>query len=724
MSVAARYATQSPMQMPPDARRANTSRPLAAPPTQPPAMQPTGGPRSHPLATGAPRSHPLGTGAPPSQPQQAPLSQPQRLQLSGLIDDRIRGVTARDRQRAWLVNTVVLAQALITLMVVPGYLLPSPNLPILLTLGVALVFYLAAFIFNRWRRELRVAVYMLIGGGALATTAQVFVTAVLTSSSEHTAQSALLFLPIILEAGLFLTPELTLLVASAAAIVTASAILLALALSAESSNLLSQAYLVMVYTLGLETFIGYLAWRLAQFIYETVKSAQADEDLRFTQARLSAAQRQMNEQRRQLIQDVAAIQMAVSNVLANQYDTFIEPPEGDLAPLAQSLNLVIQQLRSTNELERRLRKTESEVPTIVESLGRLTTGVAVTQPSDTPTDSSLFAVRAALSQAHAVLARRQARLQEAAAQIADQVRHGREGLATAMNESTQSQQIAGKLVALVESLQETAKRQTEMLAQARRSLALVLPPELTRETAGQLTGGPGDLAGLSDDLGIRHIYTSELPILGSEGPEAIGIQPLGALTPSGEMPAAIPAAEASDTEASGEFSASLADAWLLLHQLHTQTVAEMRAVSDITHDVGVLSKYVRKGGMELDWLNHSIDTIDRINNQMQQLASLSGAGVEADESGVSGMARTGALSTPRRGPLPTRPLAPDARLATEPDGQPASQTDDAGMAAPGSLSIADLIGSGTFGPADRPADQPEAQSDPNTEPGLDSPHMP
>ncbi|HEX8727916.1 MAG TPA: hypothetical protein VF739_04805, partial [Ktedonobacterales bacterium] len=158
------------MQNPPDPRRAPTSRPISSSSgarQQPSAGRATRALTSGPLPRGA-NSGPLPRGAtsrPLSQPLPGAMSQPNRLQLSGLIEDRIRGRRARDGQRAWLVNTVVLAQALITLMVVPGYLFPSPNLPILLTLGVALVFYIAAFIFNRLRHEVRVAVYMLIGGG-------------------------------------------------------------------------------------------------------------------------------------------------------------------------------------------------------------------------------------------------------------------------------------------------------------------------------------------------------------------------------------------------------------------------------------------------------------------------------------------------------------------------------------------------------------------------------
>jgi hypothetical protein len=602
-------------------------------------------------------------------------------------------------------------------MVVPGYLLPTPTFPILLTLGVALLFYIAAFLFNRLRHELRVAVYMLIGGGVLATTAQVFVTAILSSSSAHTAQSALLFLPIILEAGLFLTPELTLLVASAAAIVTASAILLALALTVDSANLLSQAYLVMVYTLGLEAFIGYLAWRLAQFIYETVKSAQADDDLQFAQARLSAAQRQMTEQRRQLVQDVATIQMAVSSVLAHEYDTRIEPPEGDLAPLAESLNLVIQQLRSTNDLERKLRQAETQIGPLVEMADRLATGTPLAMGTDTPTDGSLYAVRAALSQAHATLTRRQTRLQEVAAQVGESVRHMRQGLSTTTSESAQAQLVAGKLVSLVGALHDTARRQMELLAQARRTLADALPPELTAGAAGEgALLDPGrrdgqasdDLAGLSADLGIMNHYTNEFPVLSPADQDSINIVRLTRQLPAvrdahadGEDGAATDDA-VGGALSQGALTAGLADTWLLLAQLHTQTVAEARAVTDFVLDIGILSKHVRHTGVNLDRINQSIEMIEYGANQMQQLASLSGTDFDAlTDTSVSGMARPGSLSVPRRPPAHSRPLDADARFSANIAGQPPS--DDQGMAPPGSLRLFDLIGSDSLSVTDRPA---------------------
>lgn len=647
--------------------------------------------------------------AAPSQPVRRASTQTRRLQLSGLIDDRIEWVTARERQRAWLVNTVVLAQALITFMVAPGYVFPSVNLAVLLTLAVAIVFYAAAFLFNTWRRELRVAVYMLIGGGALATAAQVFVIALLSHDSAHTAQAALLFLPIVLEAGLFLTPELTLLVASAAAVFTASAILLALALSSDSGNQLSQAYLVMVYALGLEAFIGYLAWRLAQFIYETVKSAQADEDLRFAQARLAATQRQMADQRRQLIQDVSGIQLAVSSALSNEYDMRIEVTEGDLAPLAASLDLVIQQLRSTNELERRLRKMESETVLLIESVSRLASGAAPVPGAEMPTDTPLYAVQAALKQAQVIIARRQARLQEVAAEVATTVKHGREGFANASSESGKAQQLAGQLVSLAESLMQTAQRQADLLAQARRSLALVLPAELTQDVPSAAEGsGSSGLEGLSRDIGISGGDTSDFPILEPSPSDTVGISPLTTPLP------AVNALAASNEDAASAFSdgtlpAGLADAWLALTQLQAQTANETRSAASLFYDMGVLGRYVRTTIAGIDWVNQSLNIIESDAERIQQLAGASGLAADLSDdmgmvgaTGMTATARPAPSSTPRHAPVVTRPLEANARLSIDLGIGSPSQPLESGAGAqesptPGSLRVSDLIGFDVLG---------------------------
>ncbi len=346
-------------------------------------------------------------------------------------------MAARDRQREWLVTTVVFAQALITLMVVPGYLISSANLPMLLTLALALVFYLAAFLVNYLRHDSRVATAILIGGGALATAAQVFVMAFVLHDGPRTAQAALLFLPLTLEAGLFFTPELTLLVTGACAVGTAGAVLLAFALASDTTPL-SEIYLVVVYSLGLEGFIGFLAWRLAQFIKEKVSGSLALDDGRLARA-LQGNQRQITTQQHQLMQDVGAIQFAVSSALAHDYNnTRIDVGTPTLAPLATSLSMLIQQVRATNDMEVKLQRMESQAVPLVEIANRLATGAAPVPGSELPTDSAFYPVAAALNQALVINARRQSRLQEVAVELASSLKHSREGLSNTADESARA----------------------------------------------------------------------------------------------------------------------------------------------------------------------------------------------------------------------------------------------------------------------------------------------
>lgn len=671
-----------------------------------------------------------------SQPLPAGPSQPRRLQLSALIDDRIEGLSARERQRAWLVNTVALAQALITVMVAPGYGISSVNLPMLVTLGVGLFFCLVAFLFNQWRRELRVAVYLLIGGGALATSAQVFVAALLTHDGAHTAQAALFFLPLILEAGLFLTPELTLTVASVASVVTASAILLGLALASDSSSQLSESYLVMVYTLGLEVFIGYLAWRLAQFIYETVKKSQADEDLQFSRAQLSVTEQQISGQRRQLLQDIAVIQMAVSSALSQEYDTGIENVSGDIASLASTVNLLIQQLRSTNELERKVQRMESHAVTLVEMAGRIGSGAGALQRSEAPSDTALYSVAVALQQAHTLVLMRYERLQEAAATVAASLGQARVSFDSTAQESIKAEQFAGSLDALAASLMAIAQRQTELLAQARRALALALPKQLIQ---GELADGSlrepstnSDLAGLGADIGVLRpgltgVYDTLTPI-GEDDDAKIPpmTTPLRALN---ALASEMHAEQTSGTESGshGELPAGLADAWLLLTNLAAQTADEARIASNLSFDLGVLGRHVRQTGQGIARINQLLDVTERDIDRMHQVAG--GASVEslADPHPSLPMAgRPAASSSGRHAPPPTRPLGDDDLVFGETGAAsvvtpPPIETTQSSVAAPGSLRIASLIDADALmsqGPTTPPTPNAELRSDSTGDPDL------
>lgn len=675
--------------------RGDPSQPLAG---RGAPSQPFGrGAPSRPL--GGPLSQPLG--APPSRPAGGPPSQ-RRLQLSEAVENRIEATASRERQRTWLVNTVVLAQALITLALVPAYIIPTVSAPMLATLVAALVVYIAAFIINRMPGKVTSAIFTLVVGGGLVTTAQVFLSATLAHSGAQTAQTALFFTPVIIEAGLFLSPELTLFIAGVSAALTASAILLALALAGNSATELGQAYQIVVYALGVEALVGYLSWQLATFIYQKVTVSQTAEDLRFAQARLDAFQRQMAEQRRQLQRDAGQIQSAVSGMLSHEYDARVDIPDGDLAPLAASLNLLFERLRSTNDLERKVQRMEAEVAPLVDIAGRLADAGASGQSAELVSDAALFPVGVALSNAQAAQSRRLAQLFQLTSDVVDTLRDDRRVLELAATDSAAAWRQAGELVALADTLTHVAQREVELIAQARRLLARLLPHELTDgaqsaerdpllDTSSATSAATGDLGGLGMDIGLLNSgMTSEFDTLPPTDAQAAGIAPM-------TMPMQALGVEAGEGErapstfAPGEIPGELVDSWGLLRQLHTSVAQDQRHVTLLARDLGVLSRLVRQTDANVVWALQALDTTQRQAAQAQALSGGTNAEPVDDSAG-----RQASPSMSRRAPLPTRPLELDARLS-ESDWPAQPDAPSSATPAPGSIRAQDLLGPGEPG---------------------------
>ena len=613
------------------------------------------------------------------------------------MEHRIEAAAARDRQRIWLVNTVVLAQALVTLALVPAYVIPDFSAPMLATLGAALLVYIATFIINRTPGRQSPAIYTLVIGGGVVTAAQVFLGAVLTQSGAHTAQASLFFIPVIIEAGLFLSPELTLIVAAVAAALTASAILLALALAGNSSTELGDAYQVVVYALGVQALVGYLSWQLATFIYEKVTAAQTAEDLRFAQARLEAFERQMAEQRRQLQREAGLIQTAVSSMLSHEYDARVEIEDGELAPIANSLNLLFERLRSTNEMERKVQRMEAEVPPLVDYAARMADPGAPAQQPEVVSSTALFPVGVALTNAHSAQARRLAQLFQLASDVANTLGENQRLLDGAAADSVAAQRQAGELVALADAMTRVAQREAELITQARRLLAHLLPRELTEgawtderdpilDAASNTTAASGDLGGLGPDIGLGATgLTSEFNALPPADGQGAGIAPLTMPMPAmdaetGEYELARPAFTP------GELPGELVDSWGLLRQLHAAVAQEQRHVATLARDMGVLSRLVRQTDANLVG---ALRTLGAAQQQAEQAQALS-SGTSSDQP-EEDVGRQAPPTTPRRAPLATRPLEADARLGDlgrfgSPDAPGAATP------APGSLRVSDLLG--------------------------------
>ncbi len=640
--------------------------------------------------------------------RQAGAPPERRLALSGLIHRTLLSVTEREQQRGRLVNVLILAQALLTLALAPGYIATLTLNPAIFIIGGALVMYLAALVFNRVFHRASTAAYILVIGGSVATAA-LAVTFALAASPLDAAQSSLLFVAVILETGILFAPEVTLITASTVTAVSAFALLLALAFAHTTDK--QQAYLLVVYTLGLQMLAGLIAWLLAQFIFESAVEIQRAQEMQFAQARLEALTTQVTDQQRQVEESIRALQSTLTQAIAGEYTVQADIAEGPLTPLAESLNLLLQRVAAATQAEQMQARIQAAALPLIDSITRMTDSGTPT-PTSLPimTNTPLDSLSVVLSQMQASVAQRLARMQRLVGDVVGALDHSQDGLTGASEAVQEAQRIAGALIATTETLLKAAHRQYGILVRMRRLLATVLPPEIAqlspedgahRETEELET--PDALLGLGRDLGIGNPgYTGEFTAIVSDEVAPAGIAPLTVplpiVTPDtvlSDANAADDGAEGDKTggeapgaarSATGDLLSELVEVWNLLTQASLEVAQLERSLSPLGRELGVQSRHLRTADANIAWFRQALDAVRSNAEQLQQIA-----GANVPPPNVADP-----LSfTPSRPLTPagaSRPLvrepADDAGTLAE-LARPGAQADT--PPAPGSLRAADLI---------------------------------
>ncbi|HLJ79953.1 MAG TPA: hypothetical protein VKT52_00620, partial [Ktedonobacterales bacterium] len=348
----------------------------------------------------------------PSRPRPTAGPPERRLLLSGIIRRKLLSVAEREQQRSQLINVLILAQALFTLAITVGYVGTKSAVASIAVGCCALVVYIAALLTNSVFHRVSIAAYLFVAGGGIAIAVQVLLQA-LAGNATQAGQAALLFPAIILEAGLLFAPEVTLIAATVTTVFTAFAILLALSVTPQVDQ--HQAYLLVVYTLGLQVLAGLIAWLLAQFIYESALEAQRSEELQFAQARLDALSSQLGDQVRLLDDDVRQIQGTITRALGGEYTARLEMLDGQLAPLAESLNLLLQRVEIATQAEQMRSRLEAAALPLIDSIARMADAGTPT-PSSLPimTNTPLDALAVVLNQMQVTVGQRLVRIQRLA----------------------------------------------------------------------------------------------------------------------------------------------------------------------------------------------------------------------------------------------------------------------------------------------------------------------
>lgn len=645
--------------------------------------------------------------------------QPPRLALAPVIDETINVMNEREEQRHKLINTLIVVQLLITAAVSFGYHdKPGFIFPVMLaTLGVYLIALIAGYLL----RNDRFAAYILVFGGGLAVTAQV-VAATFAGNPEETGHVALFFLAVMIEAGLLLTPELTVIVVTAALALT-GALLLLIAINNDVSG--PQIYLVVLYTLSPMALAGIVSWLLSHYIFVTAVTAQHAQDLEFKQAHFQQMKTHERERQEQLNTSIGAIQTAIGQAITGDYTVRVPVSDGDLQVVENSLNLLLDTFDSMVQAQQENARMTGAMLPITEGLNRLNDTVTPvhTIKTDTPFDNlSAMATRLADS-----YNRRLARMQEQLVRVSAGVAHSRDGLANASEEFVAAKRQAGVLISRADAVQATLRKQLELLSQARRMLATLLPPEIT-QSAESSEGGDPSLRGLG--IGNEPGFTREFESLAPTTPAEAGIAPLTMPLPAVSLDqsddgaqnaaeavaaadeagkpngahgargakAANSANRVSDVNgvngvnsangvnsmagkglASGdELPAELVEVWHLLLQIGEELNQQERAIASFTQDLGILSKTVRNADTGIAWTLTALDTIQKSSDTAQSSAQhpipdgMEGAPADGQESGGFNLRPAGH----------SRPLWPGSQAPDNADRPPPR----------GSLNASDLLG--------------------------------
>lgn len=686
----------------------------------------------------APRktANPRPTAASASNTNNTTSGPPQRrLALSGLIRRTLLNVSERELQRSRLVNVLILVQGVLTLITAPGYIgAPTEALSLALAVAATLI-YLAAFATNRIFHRASTAAYILVVGGIIAVAAQTLTLAI-SGNASGAGQVSLFFTAIILEAGLLFAPEVTLLIAFATTTLTAFALLFALSHAATMER--QDAYLLIVYTLGLQLLAGLIAWLVSQFIFESALEAQRAQELQFAQARLEALAAQVGEQQRLFDAGMNMMQFTIARVVSGEYSARVEQVDGELAALADSLNVLLQRLEMATHAEQLGTRVDAAALPLLESLSRLNEGMTPS-PTSLPimTNTPFDSVSVAVSQLQASVAQRLGRVQRIVGEVISGLSHSQEGLHNIEEALQESQRIAGMLIASSESTLGGVRRQVALLAQMQRMLSAVLPHEITQmpddaepyRAGARLDTNGSDLLGLGRDLGIaKPGYTGIYDTITSPDEEgAQGIAPMTRPLPIIDMGKtrefAIPAhfdsagdETSTDIPSTGdmrgssmELSAELVEAWHLLVQANTEAAQLERALNQFAFELGVESRNLRAAGGNIAWFRGALVAVQSNAEQLRQIAGanvlapgMDGAPGPNSRPVAGGPGQPAAPSQPRM-PQPTRPLGqPLPGAVSAPLGAPASPPTSAGNSgttpAPGSLRASDLIDFGADTP--------------------------
>ncbi len=460
-----------------------------------------------------PGQHPLGSAISGEQKRISRDTGSMRVRASTILKRALLNFAEQDRHRSRLVTILLTVQAAILVALLPGeWFGQSPAGSVLMLLG-GLVLFGLVWLCNRLGRVWEACYLLVIGGGA-------FVVALLLFSASHrlsleTLQLSLLFLPVILSSGLLFTPETAWYFSIISASFTGSVSLIFPPSSSLAQVFAAQGhYLTVIFLIVAQLGVGMVGWLFGRQMQESVHVVTYLAGLEMSNKRLRQRLSQTAQKKRSLEEGIAIIQQTHARVAAGDYGARAHV-EGDLLPLAVSLNLMLERvdhfLQSVNERER----MESAAAGLAALAGHVGQGTVGALPA--PTGTALDGVSLAMKQMQADVNQRLARVQQSTAMLVSTVSRCQDMLMPMADALVEHLRKVDALVLATDNIMSSAQRQIEMTSRAEALLRAAAPPtvNLLGDTVSELVKSGTSALRMAEELERR------LAVLRNAGSEQV-----------------------------------------------------------------------------------------------------------------------------------------------------------------------------------------------------------
>jgi hypothetical protein len=394
-----------------------------------------------------------------------------RSAVSSLLRRALLNFAEQERQRARMLEILLLAQAVALILILPGYLFGYFQLSGLLVVLGGLVVLGVVWLLHWLRRTAEACYLLVLGGGG-------FVVLDLLLSAGHlltldTLHISLLFLLVILSSGILFSPETALILSIISSLFTVLVLLLFHPSPALAALFDVQSrYLAIVYLVIAQLGVGVVAWIFGRQMQESTHLITYVAGLEMANKRLHKRLRQTAEKKRSLESGLAVIQQTHARVAAGDYSARAHV-EGDLLPLSVSLNLMLERVESFVHGEHERELMETAAAGLAEMAGKV--GQESMGQLPVPTGTALDGISIAIKNMQSTVNQRLSRVQQAVTSLMTTVDRCQDGLQPVAEVLEEHLRSIDALALAADNVMNSAQRQVELAGRAEVLLHSAVP---------------------------------------------------------------------------------------------------------------------------------------------------------------------------------------------------------------------------------------------------------